>query len=120
MFLMFFKELSLICSQTGEIKSDMNPRYKNLVTKFFPKAVYEQFKGRRGCIVGQGELKRGGNDPLFYLNHSCAMIRDNIKRLSRRTWCTTKKLDKLNDILQIYKYYHNFIRLGNVSPLGAG
>ena len=107
----FFKELYGLCEQKSQIKSDMNPRYKNFVSNFFPRADYEQFKGRRACVVGQGELKRGGWDPLFFLNHSCAMIRDNIKRLSRRTWCTTKKIGKLAELLSIYKYYHNFVRL---------
>jgi len=45
-------------------------------------------KGRRECVVGQGELKGGGFDPLFSLNHTCAMIRAHVSRLFRRTWNT--------------------------------
>ena len=30
-------------------------------------------KGRRGCVIGQGELKRGGYDPLFALNLNYAL-----------------------------------------------
>jgi len=94
-----------------EIKSDENPRYPKWVKRFFPNASYLRSKGRRGCVVGQGELKRGGFDPLFSLNHSCAMIRDNLKRLSRRTWCTTKKICVLQDFLDMYRYFHNKFRL---------
>lgn len=73
------------------IKSDENPHYTKPVKVHFPKAQHETFKGQRGCIVGQGELKKIGFDPLFSLNHTCAMLRANINRLFRKTWCTTKK-----------------------------
>jgi hypothetical protein len=51
--------------------------------------------------VGQGELKRGGFDPLFSLNHTAAMFRDRLKRLSHRTWCTTKRPDRLQLLLDL-------------------
>src|SRR5690606_9933082 len=89
------------------LKSDMCPRYPIMVKKHLPEASYEQFKGRRGCIVGQGELKAAGHDPLFFLNHTCAMVRDNLKRLARRTGCSTKRLDRLQDILNLYICFHN-------------
>lgn len=90
------------------LKSDKCPQYPILVTKVFNSAVaHETHKGRRGCVVGQGELKRGGFDPLFSLNHTCAMIRDNIKRMSRRTWTTTKRIDRLKYLLSIYAWIHN-------------
>jgi len=58
-------------------------------------------------VVGQGELKRGGYDPLFSLNHTAAMIRANINRLFRRTWCTSKRIDRLEGHLLLYTDYHN-------------
>ena len=89
------------------VKSDECPRYPRPVRKHFPNAEHLTYKGRRGCVVGQGELKRGGFDPLFSLNHTCAMLRDNLKRLSRRTWCTTKDPDRLQDLVDLYAHYHN-------------
>jgi hypothetical protein len=94
-------------SEAIEIRSDLCPRYPSVVRRFFPFATHTRYKGRRGCVVGQGELKRGGFDPLFSLNHSCAMYRDNLKRLSRRTWCTTKRPDRLQALLNMYACYHN-------------
>jgi len=38
-------------------------------------ATHRTVKGRRGSIAGQGELKKIGFDPLFSLNHTCAMLR---------------------------------------------
>ena len=109
------EEIKVSSISRPEIRSDMNPRYDRLVSQVFPKGWYHQYKGRRGCVVGQGELKRGGYDPLFYLNHTCAMIRDNLKRLSRRTWCTTKKKAGLIDLLDIYQYYHNHTLLSKAT-----
>ena len=89
------------------VKSDECPRYPKQVTKILSHATHVTYKGRRGCVVGQGELKRGGFDPLFSLNHTCAMLRDNIKRLSRRTWCTTKIPERLQDLVDMYSVHHN-------------
>lgn len=90
-----------------EIFSDQSPHYPEDVKRFFPEAFHKTTPGRRGCVVGQGELKAGGFDPLFTLNHTFAMLRDNLKRLSRRTWCTTKKAENLAKCIQIYVAYHN-------------
>ena len=89
------------------LMSDKCPRYPKEIRRWVPRATHKAYKGRRGCIVGQGELKAGGFDPLFSLNHTCAMVRDNIKRLSRKTWCTTKRIDRLQCLLNLYTCYHN-------------
>ncbi len=89
------------------LRSDECPRYPPAARRYFPQLKHERYKGRRGCVVGQGELKRGGFDPLFSLNHTCAMFRDHVKRLSRRTWCTTKNSDRLQDLLYMYIIVHN-------------
>lgn len=105
-----FQALSTISSVGAaslKVKSDQCPRYPAAVRRWLPRAKHETFKGRRGCVVGQGELKAGGFDPLFSLNHTCAMVRDNVKRLSRRTWCTTKRIDRLQCFLNLYICYHN-------------
>ena len=96
------------------IKSDMNPHYPHPVKRFFPKSCHFVFKGKRGCVVGQGELKAGGFDPLFSFNHTAAMLRANINRLARRTWNTTKKPEGLIYHIAIYVFYHNLRLLKNV------
>ena len=102
-----FKDLREHLRENVHIESDQNPHYEPAVKRHFPKALYQTFKGRRGCVVGQGELKSGGFDPLFSLNHTCAMLRANINRLFRRTWCTTKKPENLTEHLWIYAQSHN-------------
>ncbi len=102
-----FQDLKNTVGSPVTIESDQNPHYIKSVTRHFPEAEYIQYRGRRGCVVGQGELKEGGFDPLFYLNHTCAMIRDNLGCLVRRTWCTSKTIHHLQDRLDIYTYFHN-------------
>ena len=102
-----FASLSPYISANANILSDENPKYSSWIKKAFPHVVHRTTKGRRGAITGQGELKKIGFDPLFSLNHTCAMLRANINRLFRRTWCTTKRADRLEAHIMLYADYHN-------------
>ena len=98
------------------LKSDQSPRYPKYVKEVMPKIVHKTYKGRRGCVVGQGELKRGGFDPLFSLNHTCASIRYNLKRLARKTWCTTKCTKRLQMMLELFRFFFNQRLAGEKRP----
>lgn len=104
---LLFEKLKPQVNEKCEIWSDENPFYTSDVKKFFPECTHLTTKGRRGCVVGQGELKAGGYDPLFTLNHTFAMLRANINRLVRKTWCTSKTIPNLKRHLDLYMYYHN-------------
>lgn len=93
----------------AEFSSDEDPLYAALVRKHYPGARHQRYRGGRGCVTGQGELKKLRFDPLFALNHTCAMLRANINRLFRRTWCTTKKVACLEQHLAVYRDFHNRI-----------
>ena len=108
-----FQEIQHFVNEGALIKSDENPHYVKDVQKFFPKSFHERHKGQRGSIVGQGELKKVRFDPLFSLNHTCAMLRANINRLFRRTWCTTKIAENLLRHLYIYAEYHNKVLINS-------
>ena len=92
---------------TAIIKSDQNPHYADDVRRFFSKCKYVTYKGRAPRSNGLGELKKGGFDPLFSLNHTCATLRAKANRLFRRTWCTTKKPDRLDLHLALVTLHHN-------------
>ena len=94
-------------SPDATLLSDEHPRYGAEIKQVLPGVSHTQFRSKRGSLTGQGELKRIGYDPLFGINHTLAMMRDNIKRLTRRTWCTTKKFSALDDVIAIYVNYHN-------------
>lgn len=107
-------------SPGATIESDEHARYANEINTILPDATHIQHHSVRGSLTGQGELKRTGFDPLFGINHTLAMMRDNIKRLTRRTWCTTKRVDALEDIIAIYINYHNRKLVSEpVSPRGG-
>jgi hypothetical protein len=101
------KELAPLIHPKATITSDENPKYPSWIKTSLPQVTHKKVKGRRGCVSGQGELKKIGFDPLFSLNHSCAMLRANINRLFRRTWCNTKRADRLSDHIALYVQFHN-------------
>jgi transposase-like protein len=92
---------------TATFVSDENPHYPPYLKQHFPAAKHERVPGGRGAITGYGELKKLKFDPLFSLNHTCAMLRANMNRLFRRTWCTSKTPQGLIDHLSLYVLYHN-------------
>ena len=102
-----FEALKLLVEPTALFKSDQNPHYPIDLKKAFPNSTHEAHKGQRGSTTGQGELKKIRFDPLFALNHTCAMTRANMNRLFRKTWCTTKVPERLSDHFAIYALYHN-------------
>ncbi len=104
-----FQEIAPYLSEDVIIKSDQNPHYAADVEKYLKPKKHFTYKGRKGCVTGQGELKAGGFDPLFSLNHSFAMLRANINRLFRRTWNTTKIPQRLGYHIAIYAIYHNLV-----------
>ena len=89
------------------IETDEHQMYPKFVREFFPKTTHETFKSERGSVAGQGELKKVQYDPLFAINHTLAMMRANINRLVRRTWCTTKDPKMLQLHLDLFVNYYN-------------
>jgi transposase-like protein len=102
-----FAKLEKFARPDALFKSDQNPSYPFYLRNSFPHARHETTKGGRSAIVGQGELKKLGWDPIFSLNHTAAMFRANMNRLFRKTWCTTKTVRGLRDHLALYTRYHN-------------
>ena len=106
---LLISEIAPLIEENALIESDEHPAYEELVKKYFPKAEYVRYKSKRSSLSGSGELKKTKYDPLFKINHSFAMFRDNMSRLVRKTWATTKSLEALEQHLSIYADYHNRI-----------
>ena len=102
-----FTELLDLVEPAAIFKSDQNPHYPQVVETFFPQSEHWTTKGQRGSLGGQGELKKVQFDPIFSLNHTCAKLRADVNRLFRKTWCTTKKPDRLRMHIAIMALYHN-------------
>ncbi len=101
------KKLQPILDEDVEFITDECPFYPKLIKKYFPKATHTTVKGSKSSVAGQGELKKIKYDPIFNINHTLAMLRGNINRLIRKTWCTTKNPERLLDHLYIYVNFHN-------------
>jgi len=102
-----FEKLKPLVTDEAIFKSDDHQRYPRFISKYFPRACHLTFKSERACIAGQGELKKVHFDPLFAINHTCALLRANVNRLIRKTWCTTKCPTRLKDHLDIFVFFHN-------------
>ena len=101
------KTLAPNIAPQATVTCDEHPRYHDELKAALRDVSVIQHHSVRGSLTGQGELKRTGVDPLFTINHTLAMLRDNIKRLTRRTWCTTKLQSALADVIAIYVHFHN-------------
>ncbi len=102
-----FQKITPMVSSEVVVKSDEHQRYPGFIHAYLPKAKHITFKSERGAVVGQGELKKITFDPLFVVNHTCAMLRANVNRLIRKTWCTTKDPVRLKDHLDVFMYFYN-------------
>ena len=87
------------------IKSDAHPIYQKIVTLHFPTVQYTQYnqsEKKRHQDRLHEKLNKKSFDPLFAVNHKCALLRSHIKRLTRRSWCTTKKPENLQLHLDLF------------------
>lgn len=87
------------------IQSDAKSSYRKFVENYFPGLSYEVYnrseKERHRDRLHEKSQKKVF-DPLFALNQRCALLRSSIKRLTRRSWCTTKKIENLQGHLDLF------------------
>ena len=100
-------DLKQVADKDVLISSDDSTHYPKVIKSKLPEAKHERHLSQRSRLAGLGELKKGGFDPIFSINHTLAKMRDCIKRLSRRTWATTKKASELENLLFMYAWFHN-------------
>jgi transposase-like protein len=72
-------------------------------------------------ITESSKCARNTSNPLFPINLTLAMLRDNVSRLVRRTWAASKLKAELVHHAWIYAAWKNYVRpvvnyLRNVSP----
>ena len=68
-----FGTLSGSVAQQALFETDGLQQYSTLIQQFFPQATHQIHPSIRGCVTGQGELKKARFDPLFSVNHTLAM-----------------------------------------------
>ena len=110
------RDLAPFVDPAARFTTDQHPDYPSAIRRRFPNAVHVAHRSVRARSAGQGELKATGFDPLFAINHTLAMLRANVNRLIRRTWCTTKRIERLVDHVVLYAEFHNRVLLGLSGP----
>jgi hypothetical protein len=88
-----------------KLMSDAKPSYRKFVKRYFKESLYETHsrasKDRHRDRLHE-KVERRVFDPMFAVNQKCAKLRSCIRRLTRRSWCTTKKVTNLQGHLEIF------------------
>jgi len=84
------------------LRSDQKATYGTIASEVFGERVKHE--------TTAGTRIRTTHNPLFPINTTMAMTRDNISRLRRRSWLVTKKAACLADHLAIFTVYRNYVR----------
>ena len=101
------KRIQPMMGLNSQITTDKAPRYPEPIARILKGVFHSSDYGRKARSDGQGELKRGGFDPLFTLNHTAAMTRDGIGRMVRKTWGNSKRIERHKAHFWVYAHYHN-------------
>jgi len=84
------------------LQTDMKSSYATLAKRIFgDRLTHETTSSRR---------VRDKRNPLFPINVTLAMSRDNCGRLRRKSWLVTKHAPRLLDQAQLFAVYRNFVR----------
>lgn len=70
----------------------------------------EVFGDRLTHVTTAGTRLRDTSNPLFAINTTLAMTRDNCGRLRRRSWLVSKRAACLRDHLALFVVYRNYVR----------
>ena len=82
--------------------SDRKTTYGELLRALFgSRAAHQQVSSR---------MARGTFNPLFAINVTLAMSRDNNGRLRRRSWLVSKRRRYLHAQMQLFTVYRNYVR----------
>lgn len=97
------------CSRpTLKLVTDANPQYRLRVPRVLTHAVHCPTQRR---ISARTNDRKNFDDPMFTLNYTAAKIRNDLSRMARKTWVTTKKLERLQAHLDLYIAWNNGYRL---------
>jgi hypothetical protein len=84
------------------LRSDEKSSYATLVR--------EVFRGEERHETTSGKAARTKHNPLFPINTTLAMTRDNNGRLRRRSWLVSKRCACLQQQMCLFLVYRNYVR----------
>jgi len=92
----------LLGTTPATLLTDEKPLYASLVRRVFSANLTHR--------TVSSERPRATWNPLFPINHTEAMLRDNCGRLRRRSWLVSKKAQFLRFHLHLFAAYRNWHR----------
>lgn len=96
-----FSDVAKCITPLGTVSTDGWPKYQPIIrTMLRPLRLSHN-------VVYSRVAAKGGFDQLFTLNHLCAKIRNDLSCMARKTWTTTKKMEKLQERLWLYTAWVN-------------
>ena len=84
------------------LRTDEKASYRTAIQRQFGRQVRHE--------TTLGSVARTTSNPLFAINTTMAMTRDNNGRLRRKTWLVTKRARYLRLQMQIFTVYRNYVR----------
>jgi len=98
--------LQALAQRLGEgqltLRTDQKASYQSLAKQVFGTRVRHE--------TTAGTQIRTTFNPLFPINSTLAMTRDNCGRLRRKSWLVTKAAPRLQDHLAVFTAYRNYVR----------
>ena len=90
---------------------ELTPRLISDKKSSYSRLYMKAFDGRRREHVRVASGKtRSRSNPMFPVNHTLAMTRDQVSRLVRRSWGASKQRARLRDHLWIWVAWRNYVR----------
>jgi len=86
-----------------DIQSDQKSLYRGLIHEVFPGRLASH-------AVESSRAPRNYKNLLFPINHTLAMLRDNVSRLVRRNWGASKRRAWIERHLWIWVAWRNYLR----------
>ena len=91
------------------IYSDAQNAYPAIAKKIVPHADFQTFKSIRAKLKTGN--RRNKDDKLFAINLLAAKLRHDLSRMARKSWVTTKQIDRLQAHLDLYIAFNNGYKL---------
>jgi hypothetical protein len=102
------RTVARVAHRDAVLVTDDSPKYPRPVRRVLPHVTH---RPRKRVPPVLAKRRRNTDDPLFALNVTAAKLRNDLSRLSRKTWVTTKKLERLDAHLALYTAWNNGYRL---------
>jgi len=97
------------------IATDGGPSYPKWIQRALPGVQHRVVQSPKETNLGRSQKKASGEprerDPLFAINLTFAKMRNDLARLGRKTWTTSKSIEGLRNHLWLYVAWVNGYRL---------